>query len=86
MKKELRSGRHREGRFESASVIRMAVAENDGVGCRKMNPEAQGIVKKCDSLAGVEEHLVRARIQPIGKPVFSKNAGASGRIFDQNRE
>ena len=64
----------------------MAVAEPDGVGVSEIDAEDGGVVEQGETLPGVEEHAVRAGVDPERKPVLAQDARAARGVFREDRE
>lgn len=79
-----RGGGKRVG--ESADVVVVSVADDDGVGGREIDAEAAGVVWQRESLPGVEQHAVRARINPEREAVLPENTGAARGVFAEERD
>ena len=76
----------RRATASAAYVVEMAVAEPDGVGVREIDAEDGGVVEQGEALPGVEEHAVRAGVDPEREPVLAHDARAARGVFREDRE
>jgi len=86
VQEQWRLRRSRQGCFQSADVVEMAVTEHNRFGRRKIDIQPPGVVDQRHSLAGVKKHAVQARVDPPGQTVFTQDARPAGRVLDQNGE
>jgi hypothetical protein len=67
-------------------MVIVAVAEHDRVRPPEVDAEFGGVGLQRHALPGVEEHAVRAGVEPIGEPVFTEEARAANRVFGKKGE
>ena len=69
---------------QTASVVVMAVAQDDGVEPVQANAELAGVFDQQIRLPGIEQDLMRSELNVPGQSVFGLEAALVDRIFHQN--